>query len=442
MRLIRSAFFFCAAWLLLLAPGAPAAPFEVETIRPSPQHPLLLLAPRESSRSMLTVVFDVGALDDNFENGLTRVSQHALLHANARTTYEKLSLALYKSAATLEMRTGLHESRFTLMAAPEDFDALARTLLTALLSPKLEQRRFKGAVERTLRDPQPLENDNWVELLLTRALMEDSRYRDPNLGSVEKIGDLEQQRVRQYLSNWLAPCNATIIATGRFDAQALRKLVEGFQGGIPRKVVHPKLKLPFTREVPSAREVQVFAWPVSIDTARHAATARVMASLLEERLYNRFRNAGVGYGFASEPVLTPALDVFALILPASESSKLDLGRFLREEVRAVSEGKLEPGSFERHQQAMLHQLRLADADPRQVAEALRLTRHRPAWYGAELPAALESLTPEALGEVASDWFRDESVIRIHFVVPPPPPMLKKIVKGKHVYEGDEEDTGE
>ncbi|MCY1076654.1 M16 family metallopeptidase [Archangium lansingense] len=442
MRLIRSAFFFCAAWLLLLAPEARSTPFEVETFRPSPQHPLLLLAPRESSRSTLTVVFDVGALDDNFENGLTRVSQHALLHANARITYEKLSLALYKSAATLEMSTGLHESRFTLTAAPDEFDALARTLLTSLLSPKLDPRRFKATVERTLRDLQPLENNNWVESLLTSALLEDARYRDPNLGSVEKIGDLEPQRVHQYLSNWLAPRNATIIVTGRFDAQALRKQVEGFQGGIPRKVEKPRLKLPFTRDVPAAREVQVFAWPLNIETARHAAAARVMASLLEERLYNRFRSAGVGYGFASEPVLTPALDVFALILPASESSKLDLGRYLREEVRAVSEGKLEPGSFERNQQATLHRLRLADTDPRLVAEELRLTRHRPAWYGTEMSAALESLTPEALSEVASSWFRDESVIRIHFVVPPPPPRLKKIINGRRVYEGDEEDTEE
>ncbi|HEX8438410.1 insulinase family protein, partial [Archangium sp.] len=406
MRPTRSAFLFCAAWLLLLAPPVLALPFEVETFRPSPEHPLLLLAPREASRSTLTIVFDVGAVDDNFENGLTRVSQQSLLHANARTTYEKLALSLYKSAATLELRTGLHESRFTLTAPPEEFDALARTLLTALLSPKFEPRRFKDAVERTQRDERPLDQDNWLEMLLTHALLEDQRYRDPHLGSVKKIEDLEPQRVRQYLSLWLAPRNATLIATGRFDAQALRKLVEGFHGGVPRRLAPPKLSLPFERKVPAGREVQVFAYPLRIESAHHAAAARVLASLLEERLYNRFRSAGVGYGFSSTPVLTPALDVFALILPASERSGLDLGRFLREEVLAVGEGKLTPGSFERHQQATLHRLRLADGDPLQVAEELRLARHRPGWYGADLPAAIESLTPAALSEVASGWFKD------------------------------------
>ncbi|WNG47064.1 insulinase family protein [Archangium minus] len=407
--------------LLLLAPAAFAAPFEVETFRPSPQHPLLLLAPREANRSTLTIVFDAGAIEENFENGLTRMSQHALLHANARATYEKLALAFYKSAATLELRTGLHESRFTLTAPPSQFDALARTLLTSVLSPKLDLKRFKATVERTQRDPQPVDQDNWVEMLLARALLEDQRYRDENLGSVEKLEELEPQKLRQYVTTWLAPSNATIIATGHFDAKALRTLVAGFKGGTPHKLEQAKLSLPFKRDVPSDREVQVFAYPVRIETARHAAAARVLASLMEERLYNRFRNAGVGYGFASEIVLTPAIDVFALILPASERSGLDLARFLREEVQAVREGKLEPGSFERHRQGMLRRLQLADTDPALVAEQLRLTRHRPAWYGADLPAALEALTPESLGELASSWLRNESSIQIHFTIPRPPP---------------------
>ena len=197
MRLTRLALLLCVLCCPGLSPVARAAPFEVETFRPSPQHPVLLLAPRESSRSTLTVVFDVGAVDDNFENGLTRVSQYALLHANARATYDKLTLALYKSAATLEMRTGVHESRFTLTAPPEDFDALARLLLTSLLSPRLDARRFKAALERTVRDPQALDTDNTVERLLTSALLEDSRYRDPNLGSVEKVSDLEPVQDRK-----------------------------------------------------------------------------------------------------------------------------------------------------------------------------------------------------------------------------------------------------
>lgn len=429
MRFTRPAFLFCATWLLLLAPAVSAAPFEVERFRPSPRHPLLLLAPREASRSTLTVVFDMGVVDENYENGLTRVSQQALLHANARATYEKLATSFYRSAATLELRTGLHESAFTLTAPPGEFDALVRTLLSSLLSPRLEPRRFKAAVERTQRDPQPVDQDNWLEVLLARGLFEDARYRDPQLGSVEKLEDVEPQRVRQYLSNWLAPCNATIIATGRFDAQALRKQVEGFQGGIPHKVTPPKLVLPFERKVPAAREVQVFAYPVGIETVRQAAAARLLASLLEERLFNRFRAAGVGYGFASEPVLTPAIDVFALILPAAGSG-LDLGRYLREEVRAVCSGKLEPGSFERNQQATLHRLQLAETDPVQVTGQLRLARHRPAWYGPELPAALEALTPESLAEVASAWLRDESSIHIHFFVPPPPPPPKPPEEGE------------
>lgn len=417
MRSTRLALSFSASVaLLLLAPSVLAAPFEVETSRASPNHPLLVLAPREAKRSTLTIVFNVGAADDGMVNGLTRISQHALLHANARGSYDSLSTALYGAAASLEMRTGLHESRFTLTASPEDFDALARTLLTTVLSPKLDPRRYEAALERADNDAQPLDPDVWLELLLVRAMLEEeTRYKDPHLGSLSDAQGMPLNAVREHISKVMAPCNATVIATGRFDAKALRKLVSGFSGGTVLERKRPTFKLPYKRRTPASREVQVLAYPIRIQTPRDAAAARVLATLLEERLFQRFRNAGVGYSFASEPVFTASLDALALILPAAERSGIDLGPFLREEVRAVSEGQLEPGAFERHQKANLIRLRLADREPLEVAEALRTARERPAWYGPELPAALESLTPEALRDVASAWLREESSIQIHFL---------------------------
>lgn len=416
MHLLHSTSLFCAALaFLLLAPGALAAPFEVQSFRPSDRHPLLLLAPRDESRSTLTVIFDVGAVDDGLEHGLTRVSQHVLLHANSRIDYPKLVLSAYGAAAAFDMHTGLHESRFTLTAPAGEFDALARTLLTALLSPRLEPRRYEAALERAGNDAQPLDPDVWLELLLVRTLLDERRYKDTALGSMAKIDGMPLETVREHLSRLMAPCNATIIATGRFNAKALRALVSGARGGVPQKPPRPKLKLPFKRRAPAPREVQVLAYPIRIETPHHAAAARVLASLLEERLVQRFRGAGVGYGFASEPLFTTTLDALALILPAEEKSGIDLGPFLREEVRAVSEGQLEPGAFERNQQATLIRLRLADREPPRVAAELRAARQRPAWYGPELPAALSALTPETLREVASSWLREESSIQVHFV---------------------------
>lgn len=248
-----------------------------------------------------------------------------------------------------------------------------------------------------------------------RTLLDERRYNEPGLGSLAKIDGMPVETVREHLARLMAPCNATIIVTGRFNAKALRKLVSGMRGGVPQKLPRPTLKLPFKRLAPAPREVQVFAYPIRIETPRHAAAARVLASLLEERLFRRFRNAGVGYGFASQPLFTSSFDALALLLPAQEKSGIDLGPFLREEVRAVSEGQLEPGDFERHQQATLIRLRLDDQDSPRVAEELRAARLRPAWYGPALPDALASLTPEALREVASSWLREESAIQIHFV---------------------------
>ncbi|NMO23505.1 insulinase family protein [Pyxidicoccus fallax] len=401
--------------LLLLAPPVLAAPFEVETFRPSAQHPLLLLAPRESDSATLTVIFDVGAMDDGHERGLTRVTQHALLHSNARIDYEKWTLSGYGAAATFEMHTGLHESRFTLTAPAGSFDALARTLLTAILSPRIEERRFEAALDRGGNDSQPLDPSVWLELLLVRTLLDEPRYKQPGLGSLAKIEGMPVETVREHLSKLVAPCNATVIATGRFNAKALRSIVSGVRGGVPNTHKRPELKLPFKRLAPAPREVQVLAYPIRIETPRHAAAARVLASLLEERLFQRFRDAGVGYGFASEPLFTTTLDALALILPAAEKSGIDLSPFLREEVRAVSEGQLEPGAFERHQQSTLIRLRLADKDAPRVAEELRAARQRPSWYGPALPDALAALTPDALREVAASWLREESSIQIHFV---------------------------
>jgi predicted Zn-dependent peptidase len=416
MRFTRLALPVCATVaLLLLAPAVLAAPFEVERFQPSPKHPLLLLAPREANRSTLTIVFNVGAVDDKLVNGLTRVSQHALLHANSRGSYESLVTALYGAAATLELRTGLHESRFTLTASPQDFDALARTLLTSVLSPKLDPRRFDATLERAKHDSQPLDPEGWLELLLARTLIEDSRYKDPNIGSLYNAEGIPLDAVREHVSRMLAPCNATVIVTGRFNEKALRKLVSGFRGGVSVEHPRPKLKLPYQRRALASREVQVLAYPLPIQTPREAAAARVLASLLEERLHQQLRNAAVGYSFSSAPLLTPRLDALALVLPAAEGSGIDLGPLLREEMQAVLQGQLEPGTFERHQQSTLVRLRLADRDPRRVAEELRSARQRPAWYGPELPTHIQSLTPEALREVASAWLSEESSIQLHFV---------------------------
>lgn len=416
MRFIRPAFPFPAlVALLLLASPVLAAPFEVETSRASPQHPLLVLAPRESNRSTLTIIFDTGAVEDGLVNGLTRLSQHALLHANSRVNYDSLALQLYGAAASLDMSTGLHESRFTLTAPPEDFDALARTVLTAVLSPKLDARRYETTLERAGNDSQSLDPAVWLELLMVRTMFEENRYKNPYLGVLTNAEGIPLETVRERVAMHLAPCNATVIATGRFDAQALRKLVSGFRGGKPLEHKKSPLKLPYKRRTPASREVQVLAYPIDIQKPRDAAAARVLASLLEERLFQRFRNAGVGYSFASEPMFTTSFDALTLVLPAAERSGIDLGPFLREEVRAVSQGQLEPGAFERHQRATLIKLRLEEREPARVTDELRIARKRPAWYGPELPAALESLTPESLREVASTWLREESSIQIHFL---------------------------
>ncbi|MHA7633714.1 insulinase family protein [Corallococcus sp. M7] len=397
--------------------AASAAPFEVQRSRESPEHARLVLAPRPGTeRATLHVVFTVGRFDEGGLVGLTRASQHVMLEANRRGRYEDLVRELFGANASLTMSTGLRQSGFTLSAPRQDFDALAERVLTSVLSPQVDDARLEAALERTGQDPSLTFADDFLESVLAVVLSTEPRFRAPVPPSAQSVLSFSDRDIAAYLSGPLSPRNAVVIATGDFDAEALKRTVARYKGGTPSAVTRLSPQLPVTLKLPAVSDINVLAYPIELGDARQAAAARVVGVLLGQRLEQRFRRLGVGYAQDASVVLTPWMDHLVLTLPARDPSALDLGPFMLEEVGAVREGRVGAEEFAQARAQVLARLRTDDRSPTEVGLALAASVHSPTWYAPELEAALTSLTPESLTQSVRGWLGEDR--RIHLLFTP------------------------
>lgn len=412
---MRSPVYWWGALAVLWAWSAAATPFEVLRSRESPDHPQLVLAPREGARTAtLVVLFHTGRFDEGGDNGLTRVTQHAMLEANKRGRYEDLVRELFGTGASLELVTGLRQSAFILDAHAEDFGALTQRLLPLLLSAQLAPARFEAATERASQDPGLTARDDFLETRLAMALSSDSRYAAMPPANASSAQSFTADVVASHMASAFNPRNAVVIAAGAFDAAALRRGVSRYQGGISSPVARLEPRLPLKVNVPAISDVNVLAYPVPLTGPSEAAALRVVGHLLRRRMEQRFRVMGVGYSQDAAPLLTPWMDALVLTLPASDPSALDLGPFLLEEVAAVREGRVTPEEFASSRGAALERLRLEDPRPAAVARQLAASTHVPAWYSGEVEAALATLSSEELTRVAGPWLRAERLVHLSF----------------------------
>ncbi|TQF16155.1 insulinase family protein [Myxococcus llanfairpwllgwyngyllgogerychwyrndrobwllllantysiliogogogochensis] len=415
----------CWALLPLLWAGiSVAAPFEVLRSQESSEHPRLVLAPREGARTAtLVVLFSTGRFDEGGDTGLTRLSQHALLEANLRGDYGKLTRELFGADASLELFTGLRQSGFVLESNSGDFDRLARQLLETLLAPKLIPSRLEATAERTTQDPGLTSSEDFLETRLAIALSDDPRYAAAPPGNPSSAQSISPETVERHLAGAFSPRNATVIAAGTFDAVALRRTLARFKGGIPSPVARLQIQLPVKRQLPAHSDVNVLAFPVKLTTASESAALRVVGPMLRRRMEQRFRTMGVGYAQDASPLLTPWMDALVLTLPASDPSALDLGPYLLQEVAEVREGRVTADEFAAAQGAALTRLRLEDQHPRAVALTLAGSLQTPAWYSAEVEHSLSSLSPEGLARLVEPWLREDRLVHLLFsprALSPPP----------------------
>jgi hypothetical protein len=411
---MRAMAFLVAA---LLAGPALGFPFEVEELPAAEGQPRVILAPRAGPRAALVVSFAAGSVDDGNRAGLVRLAQHALLSANQRLAYGPFLLDVYASAGELAVETDPRDSAFVLEADGRDFTPLATRLLQALLAPRLDPARWHLAVARTVHDGHRPGGGGNLHSFVASIVIEDTRYRNEPYGDPDQIDLIGRAEVERELRSRLSPANATVVVAGAFDRGAIVRALRGLRGGSPAATPPPRLALPFATRRAADREIHVLAHPMKIESARDAAVARVLGAAVEDELWRRFRQAGVGYSFTVLPARTPWLDLFVVVLPAHDPSSIDLAPYLKESLERVAGGKLDDARLAAARTVALARLRAVDEDP--TALAGELAAGGASWHGAAVAQAIASLDRAAFLETASRWLAPESAIQLYFGPPQP-----------------------
>jgi predicted Zn-dependent peptidase len=396
-----------AALLLALAAAA-SRPFHVEPTRTSPRHPQLVLAPRAGERAALLVRFHAGSVDDAQKPGLTRVVQRVLVEASRRHPYAAFARDLFAADGSLEVETGLREATFVLEVDRRDFDRLAGILLDLLLAPDLDPARYRRARERALMDQRDSTGrSDWVALLAPKVI-EDWRYGNAPYGELDTLERIQLGDVQAHLAGPMSPANATVVAAGAFDAKTLRARVARHTGAAPEPAGRPQLSTPFSLQIPARKEVYVLAFATPFGSPERTASARILASLLQDRIHRVFREKGLGYSELVAAEHRRWLDLFLLVLPAHDPSSLPLGVLLEDEVESVKAGRFTEAELERNRGWTLAELARIDREPGELVRELA-DGADPAWFGPEVVervrtasrAGLERAFPEILAEPAA-----------------------------------------
>jgi predicted Zn-dependent peptidase len=409
------------AWLasaLLLAAATPAgAAFETEVFSEGSDRPKLMLARRPGEQATISITFSSGSFDDGGRSGLTRLTQRALLESNGRLDWERFVTELYAAGASLSIDTGLRQSGFTLTAHRKDFARLSRTLVEAVLAPRLLPDRLPRALARTLHDGSDPSHGSGLIALLTAVAAEDPRFRNEPYGDREQIEFFTDGDVSDHLAGPFAPARATIVVTGRFDRDEMLRLLRRFHGGVGVAPVKAALSLPAISQFRSAGELVVLGFPIRLSSPQDAAAARVVAGLARQELWRTFRRQGVAYSFTVEPVCLPWIDLLMVILPTGSDSPDGVDQALRAALERVRSGQFDDEALAREVAAASAALLEADARAPDLAAAL--AAGGPQWHGAGVAAAMRALDRTAVRAAAFAWLDQTRLISLVFAPGPP-----------------------
>lgn len=382
----------------------PVAP-PVQVWRPSPHGPRVVLAPTDGPGAALRVVFMAGAADDGIEEGLTRLSQYALLHGQDRAPYADLDAALFGAAAELDVDTGVRECGFTLRAPGEGFDALASRVLKQLFGGAVSDEGVDGA--RQLVRTQVLNDgaEEWMEAFAAAQVLGvdgTGDYKNPIWGDPEVVARIPASSVKRHIARLLTPANAVIVATGRFSVAKLKAAVAKHRGGSERAVKRPDVidHLPFDRERGSPREVHMQLQPLEVTSARSAALAHVLAAYLHDRLSWKLREREDVSRTIVRASFEEWLDFIGVVVTARPRAPLDLREVMMEEEAAATTKNIDEASFRRALAIARQRLLDTETTPAAYAVALVARIRGVPTVGPEVRAELETLAVNDLAEEA------------------------------------------
>jgi hypothetical protein len=403
-----------ATGLVILALFAPfpvaAAPFTFTSSRASMRHPLVVLAPRQIDQATLLVRFYSGAFSDGETPGLTRFAQRVLVDANRRTTSLTLARALFASAARLKITTGLRSCQFELTAGRGDFERLAALVFPMLLAPDLEARALPEARERARHDQRESYGGDFAGLV-ARVAIEEPGYRNPVHGTEAGLERIETAQVRDYLAGPLSPANATVVVTGGFDPGRIRALLAGLAGGVAPPDRSVDLITPFSLQVPASSEIYLVGFKIALAKTDDSAVARLVGTLLQEKIHRALRRRGLGYSELAVPLHAGWLDLFLVMLPAHDPSDQPLGGYVEDRIGELLHGAFTDEDLARNRAALLAELEATDRNSTALARELADGRGG-GWYGPALASRLRTLDRDALMQALPSLLDPAGAVRI------------------------------
>jgi predicted Zn-dependent peptidase len=399
--------------LSLASATAHAKPFGITKVRTKRGAARLVVAPRATELSSLVIRCAAGSCEDGIRAGATRLAQRAMIDCNKREPDGAFRRDLYAAAGELEIETGVRESAFVLLAPRASFDDLAQRLLALVMDPDIDARAFARCRTLALRDTLAYGSRGDLEARMAGALFLAPRgspngadFRNPPYGDPDVIKKLKPKAIDRHIGRWLAPSNATVIATGRVNVAGLKAALAKHRGG-KRNVVRrlaPSGELPTTLRAFAAREVGYHAQLVTLVNAEQTAAARVLAAILEERL-----SAGV----------SARAQVFVLARPWGAAVVVELPggdgiEDVRAAVEALADGRFGDDEMTRNLDFVRRALGRVDAQPRPLARALQRGVDAGDWHSAKVVDALDGMTEAKFLSVAREWLRPDRGVSARF----------------------------
>jgi predicted Zn-dependent peptidase len=346
----------------------------------------------------LIVAFRGGYADDTGLFGLTAQAQRAIIFANTRLG-PRFQEQLFANGVSLELTLSRQRCNFTLAGPRQGVTVVAQALLTGLFSPRIDDGDI---ITLALRGSPngPLAND--TELLV--QMLEPILLKDEKHVQLGRLDWYEPSRIRQHLSEFFTPANATVTLIG-LDAAKLPALK--LAGGKRVERIASVLATDVRREVRSQRSVDVYGYPLPPLNAAEVAGMRVMARLLREELLRTLRQLGCAYSISVTPTVNATFSGVLITIPAFDSSGLDLQPMIETAIANVVHRKLSGDDVTALMAAEQQCDRLFALRADHLAEALVNGSRQEAWSSPEYEQALADLTPAAVSQTSSALFVNE-----------------------------------
>jgi predicted Zn-dependent peptidase len=382
---------------------------DVRRLRPSPAHANVIMAPGGGPRSTAYFEFEAGTSDDGTTPGLTLLALHAVISANARQSYGDLISELYASGSELSFDVATHRSHVMLSAPNDRFPQLLSKVTNLLFYPRLAPGALSGARRRAGHHNSA---PDMLEALMHTLQM--SSKDAPEADRVEETySNTELETIVRHARKVFCPANATIVVTGAFDPGRVRQTLGELRGGVSLAgSSRDGAKVSGAYTVPSRSNLELFAFPIALDSEESHASALLFASLLEDFVQTRARRLGLAYTVQASPVHSDWSDFVLLSVPLGDEAPSHTGEELQRQLSQFIGTAITDEAVKRNQQAVLRSLEELQEQPEALSLALAASVRSGSSFGESTRVALSKVTREELTKLATAWMKPSATIRV------------------------------